>query len=79
MDLILQAEIFMKPSRELIKSEPGFTALEPADSNGGSHSYNYGVDPNADSVLGKLNSGAIVAAAPVPVSRRVVRERTSFT
>jgi capsular exopolysaccharide synthesis family protein len=48
----------MKPSRELIKPDPGFTALEPVvDANGTAHShpYNYGVDPNADSEIHLLD------------------------
>jgi succinoglycan biosynthesis transport protein ExoP len=41
---------------ELIKSEPGFTAIEPAsESNGHSRPYNYGVDPNADSEIHLLD------------------------
>ncbi len=46
----------MKPSRELIKTEAGLTALERAsDSNGGSHSYNYGVDPDAETEVNLLD------------------------
>ncbi|HEV2827455.1 MAG TPA: polysaccharide biosynthesis tyrosine autokinase [Pyrinomonadaceae bacterium] len=46
----------MKPSRELIKTEPGFTAIEPAgESNGSSHGYNYGVDQNEDSEIHLLD------------------------
>jgi succinoglycan biosynthesis transport protein ExoP len=46
----------MKPSRELIKSEPGFSAIEPAsESNGSPHNYNYSVDPNADSEIHLLD------------------------
>ncbi|HSS19404.1 MAG TPA: polysaccharide biosynthesis tyrosine autokinase [Pyrinomonadaceae bacterium] len=42
----------MKPSRELIKPEPGFTAIEPAtEAPATPHSYNYGVDPNAESEI----------------------------
>ncbi|MGH9872403.1 MAG: GumC family protein [Pyrinomonadaceae bacterium] len=40
----------MKPSRELIKTEPGLTAVDGLrESAGTPHPYNYGVDPNADS------------------------------
>ena len=46
----------MKPSRELIKTEHDFTAIEPAgESNGSSHGYNYGVDENADSEINLLD------------------------
>jgi polysaccharide biosynthesis transport protein len=46
----------MKPSRELIKTEAGLTAIERAtDSNGGSHSYNYGVDPDAETEVNLLD------------------------
>ena len=46
----------MKPSRELIKSEPGFSEIEPAsESNGSPHNYNYSVDPNADSEIHLLD------------------------
>jgi capsular exopolysaccharide synthesis family protein len=39
----------MKPSRELIKAEPEFAAIDRANEPAGiSHSYNYGVDPNAE-------------------------------
>jgi polysaccharide biosynthesis transport protein len=45
----------MKPSRELIKPEPGL-ALEPVqDSPVNPHSYNYGVDPNAESEIHLLD------------------------
>jgi succinoglycan biosynthesis transport protein ExoP len=41
---------------DLIKSEPAFTAIDaPAESNGGPHTYNYGVDPNADSEIHLLD------------------------
>ncbi|HEY6231663.1 MAG TPA: polysaccharide biosynthesis tyrosine autokinase [Pyrinomonadaceae bacterium] len=41
---------------ELIKTEPGFTAIDaPAESNGSPHTYNYGVDPNADSEIHLLD------------------------
>ena len=41
---------------DLIKTEPGFTAIEPAaESNGSPHTYNYGVDPNADSEIHLLD------------------------
>ena len=46
----------MKPSRELIKTEAGLTAIERAsDSNGGSQSYNYGVDPEAETEVNLLD------------------------
>lgn len=40
----------MKPSRELIKTDPALAAIERAnEATGNKHSYNYGVDPNAES------------------------------
>jgi capsular exopolysaccharide synthesis family protein len=40
----------MKPSRELIKTDPNVTAIDRAsESMGSPQSYNYGVDPNAES------------------------------
>jgi succinoglycan biosynthesis transport protein ExoP len=46
----------MKPSRELIKREPGLSAIERAsDSNGSPHSYNYGVDPDAETEVNLLD------------------------
>ncbi|MFN2498312.1 MAG: GumC family protein, partial [Pyrinomonadaceae bacterium] len=46
----------MNPSNELIRKEPGTTAVgRPADSNGAPHSYNYGVDPNAESEVHLLD------------------------
>lgn len=46
----------MKPSRELMKPEPGFAALEPAtESPVNPHAYNYGVDPNAESEIHLLD------------------------
>ena len=46
----------MKPSRELIKPEPGLEAIDGLrESGGSSHSYNYGVDPNADSDIHLLD------------------------
>jgi len=46
----------MKPSRELIKPEPGLAAIDgPRESGGSPHSYNYGVDPNADSDIHLLD------------------------
>jgi len=46
----------MKPSRELIKTEAGLTAIErSSDSNGGSQSYNYGVDPEAETEVNLLD------------------------
>ena len=38
----------MKPSRELIKADPDL-AIEKSDGSANPHSYNYGVDPNAES------------------------------
>ncbi|MEP6570504.1 MAG: polysaccharide biosynthesis tyrosine autokinase [Acidobacteriota bacterium] len=46
----------MKPSRELIKTETNSTALEGlGESVGSPHSYNYGVDPNAESEIHLLD------------------------
>ncbi len=46
----------MKPSRELIKADPELVAIERAtDSPSIPHSYNYGVDPNAESDLHLLD------------------------
>jgi capsular exopolysaccharide synthesis family protein len=46
----------MKPSRELIKKGPELTAIErPIESTGTPHSYNYGVDPNAESEVHLLD------------------------
>src|SRR5882672_2466130 len=46
----------MKPSRELIKTEPGLTAIERAsESTGTPHPYNYGVDPNAETEVHLLD------------------------
>jgi succinoglycan biosynthesis transport protein ExoP len=46
----------MKPSRELIKTEPNNTSLDGIRETAGSpHSYNYGVDPNADSEIHLLD------------------------
>jgi len=46
----------MKPSNELIRKEPGVTAVDrPADSNGIPHSYNYGVDSNSESQVHLLD------------------------
>ena len=46
----------MKPSRELIKTEPGLTAIERAsESTGSPHPYNYGVDPDAESEVHLLD------------------------
>ena len=46
----------MKPSRELIKPEPGLEAIDGLRESGGSpHAYNYGVDPNADSDIHLLD------------------------
>jgi capsular exopolysaccharide synthesis family protein len=46
----------MKPSRELIKSDPSPTALDrPLESSGSPHLYNYGVDPNAENEVHLLD------------------------
>jgi len=46
----------MKPSRELIKTEPELTAIErSSESTGVPHSYNYGVDPNAETEVHLLD------------------------
>src|ERR1700704_381514 len=46
----------MKPSRELIKADPELTAVERASEPAGvSHSYNYGVDPNAETEVHLLD------------------------
>jgi len=46
----------MKPSRELMKPEPGLEAIDGLRESGGSpHAYNYGVDPNADSDIHLLD------------------------
>src|SRR5258705_7273623 len=46
----------MKPSRELIKTEPGLAAIDaPRESPAVPHSYNYGVDPNAESDIHLLD------------------------
>jgi capsular exopolysaccharide synthesis family protein len=46
----------MKPSRELIKPDPNLTALDrPSDFAPNPHSYNYGVDPNAESEVHLLD------------------------
>src|SRR5882672_8840881 len=46
----------MKPSRELIKTDPSLAALERASEPSGSpHSYNYGVDPNAETEVHLLD------------------------
>ncbi|MEA2958695.1 MAG: polysaccharide biosynthesis transport protein, partial [Alphaproteobacteria bacterium] len=46
----------MNPSNELIRKESADTAVgRPADSNGVPHSYNYGVDPNAESEVHLLD------------------------
>jgi len=46
----------MKPSRELIKAEPEPTAIDrPSEPAGVSHSYNYGVDPNAETEVHLLD------------------------
>jgi len=46
----------MKPSRELIKTEPGLTAIDrSSESTSIPHSYNYGVDPDAESEVHLLD------------------------
>jgi succinoglycan biosynthesis transport protein ExoP len=46
----------MKPSRELIKTEPELTAIDrPSEFTGGPHSYNYGVDPNSETEVHLLD------------------------
>jgi len=46
----------MKPSNELVRKEPAVNAVDrPAGSNGIPHSYNYGVDPNAESEVHLLD------------------------
>src|SRR6476659_10321024 len=46
----------MNPSNELIRKEAADTAVgRPADSNGIPHSYNYGVDPNAENEVHLLD------------------------
>ncbi|MEP6740893.1 MAG: polysaccharide biosynthesis tyrosine autokinase [bacterium] len=46
----------MNPSNELVRKEPGATAVDrPADSNGIPPSYNYGVDLNAESEVHLLD------------------------
>ncbi len=46
----------MKPSRELIKTDPNFTAIDRAsEAMGGPHPYNYGVDPNAETEVHLLD------------------------
>ena len=46
----------MKPSRELMKPEPGLEAIDGLRESGGSpHAYSYGVDPNADSDIHLLD------------------------
>jgi len=45
----------MKPSRELIKAETEYTAVERSSDSGAPHSYNYGVDPNAENEVNLLD------------------------
>lgn len=46
----------MKPSRELVKSDSDLSGIErPSDSQGTPHSYNYGVDPNAETEVNLLD------------------------
>jgi capsular exopolysaccharide synthesis family protein len=46
----------MKPSRELIKQEPAVAAVErPLEQTSVPHSYNYGVDPNAENEIHLLD------------------------
>jgi polysaccharide biosynthesis transport protein len=45
----------MKPSRELIKADPEITAMDRPADPGIPHSYNYGVDPNAENEVNLLD------------------------
>src|SRR6267142_1493162 len=45
----------MKPSRELIKTEPDLAIERASESPGLPHSYNYGVDPNAEAEVHLLD------------------------
>jgi capsular exopolysaccharide synthesis family protein len=45
----------MKPSRELIKAEPELTTIDRPADPGIPHSYNYGVDPNAENEVQLLD------------------------
>jgi len=46
----------MKPTRELIKTEPNLAPIERAsESAGATHPYNYGVDPNAEAEVHLLD------------------------
>lgn len=45
----------MEPSNELIRKEQNAALGRPLDSNGIPHSYNYGVDPNAESEVHLLD------------------------
>jgi capsular exopolysaccharide synthesis family protein len=45
----------MKSSHELIKTEPGLTAIDRASEVPAPHSYNYGVDPNAETEVHLLD------------------------
>ena len=45
----------MKPSRELIKTEPGLAAIDRASESTGTPHYNYGVDPNAEAEVHLLD------------------------
>jgi polysaccharide biosynthesis transport protein len=45
----------MKASHELIKTEPGITAIDAASETTSPHPYNYGVDPNAESEIHLLD------------------------
>ena len=61
----------MKPSRELEKKETEFTALErPLDVT--PHSYNYGVDPNAENEVNLLDYWRAVRKRPWLVTSIVV-------
>lgn len=45
----------MKPSRELIKTEPGLAAIDRASESTSTPHYNYGVDPNAEAEVQLLD------------------------
>lgn len=46
----------MKPSRGLVKSDTELTEIDrPSDPSGAPHSYNYGVDPNAETEVNLLD------------------------
>lgn len=45
----------MKPSRQLIKTDSEYTAIDRAGESATPHSYNYGVDPNAETEVNLLD------------------------